>query len=209
MNLKKIFDLKPLNQIVLINILVYIIGVITIFFSQDYYHYYIFFLSLKSQVALDFALPFAFLTNGFIHADIYHIVGNFIIFGLYYTHFMKIETERVWKIYLSAVLMCGIFWILYLHMFEYNESILLGASGGIMALISYSCNKWGEDIAVNFSFIKIRFRHLLYMHITLSVLNYMSHQNVGGEIAHLTGILVGWYYSRKPLEDMENKKSEI
>lgn len=209
MMIKKMFGSRPMNQILLINILIYIIGVIISFISKDIYGYYIFFLSLNSNISFDFMYPFVFITNGFVHSDMFHILGNMIIFIFYYNHFIKIESNKIWKIYLSAVLTCGIFWIQYLYFFEYTESILLGASGGIMALISYSCNKWGDDIAVDLPFIKVRFRHLLYMHMFLAIMNFLSHKNVGGEVAHLTGMFVGWYYSRANSKEIEEKeKSE-
>ena len=154
-------------------------------------------LSLNSNFSFNISTPHVFITWGFLHSNFFHILFNMIILGLYYPLISRNENKDIWKVYIVSILMGSFLWLFYLNFYLYTPSVLLGASGGIMGLISYSCNKWFDEVALDLGFIKIKFAYFLYTHMILIILNFLNHQNDGGEIAHLSGILVGWYYSRK------------
>jgi membrane associated rhomboid family serine protease len=204
----KLFGSNPLNQILLINILVYIIGVTIFLFSPESYKIFTYVFSIKSSLILNFLTPFSFITHGFLHANHFHLLSNLVMFGLFYPIFSMIEKERIWRIYLTTVLVTGIVFMLYANLYVGNPCILLGMSGGLFALISYCSNRWDNLLVVDWGFFKVRLRHLFYMLIFLSIIGFLNDENAGGEVCHLTAMLVGWYlYKRTEKED--NKKSEV
>ncbi len=204
MNKIKLFGSNPLNQILIINILVYIIGVIIFLISSDTYQYYEYIFTIKSSLILNIFTPFSFITHGFIHVNHIHLISNITMFGLYYPIFSMIEKKYVWKIYLISVFITGIVFMLYVNIYIEYPCILLGMSGGLFTLISYCSNRWDNFLIVNWLFLKIRLRHLFYMLIFLSIIGFLNNENVGGEVCHLTAMVVGWYLYKRT-EEKDNK----
>ena len=201
---QKWFSSKSLNQIILINISVYVLGFLMSLLINGFDKVFIYLFSIHSNLAFDYRLPSVFITHGFVHADFSHIFSNMLFFMLYYPLFSKISNTNIWKIYLWTVFICGIVWLLYLNLFGYTNSLLLGASGGIMALVSYSSTKWGDVVSLDLGYVKIRFKHLLSVQIVLSIINFVDGNNIGGELSHLTGVIVGYCFAKI----LTNKKSE-
>lgn len=185
---------KNLNIIIVINILVYCIFVIVANNNILNGYKMIYYLSVHSNIKDIIKIPYSLLTYGIFHFRYDHIFSNILTLLLYYPIFSEIENFKLLKIYIYSVIFGAIFWLIHLYLFNYIDSILIGASGGIMGLISYSCNKWSKYIIWDLKIFKFYLIHLLYLHITLSIIHFLDGYNVGGEIVHLTGYLVGWIF---------------
>jgi membrane associated rhomboid family serine protease len=134
-----------------------------------------------------------FITYGFFHVDLNHIVNNIIIILLYYPLLSKIANLKIWEVYLFSVFFAGCGWLFYINLIVCKPSILLGASGGIMGLISYGCLKWKNDVVIQIFNKKIPYVYLLYIHLLLIIINYLNGENMGGEVLHLFGLIAGFF----------------
>jgi|SRR6478735_2265898 len=186
---------KNLNIIIFINVLVYCIFILIANNNIINGYKILYYLSVHSDIKDVIKMPYSLLTYGIFHFRYDHIFSNILTLLLYYPILSNIENFKLLKIYISSVFFGAIFWLIYLNFFNcIEDSILIGASGGIMGLISYSCNKWSRYLIWDFKLFKIYLIHLFYLHITITIIHFLDGYNLGGEIVHLTGYLVGWIF---------------
>lgn len=81
----------------------------------------------------------SFLTHGFLHANIWHVGINMLIF-----YFMGrtveplLGTRHFLYLYFGGIIAGGLLWFFF-HAFSATPSILLGASGGVIAVLIFFC----------------------------------------------------------------------
>lgn len=197
--IKKIFYSDALNKIVKINIIVYIIQCLILLVSIDMYNLYILLFSIDSDILIDTMIPFKFITHGFIHRDIYHIFGNMMTILLNYWIFAKIKDYKIWLIYIISVLFSGVFYIIFINLYRTDSSILLGSSGAISGLLTYSYLIYNKKII-----FKLEMKHVLYFYLLSNIFSLFIDDTIGTGVAHLCGMFIGYLFYL-----MDNKKGLI
>lgn len=216
-DLKKAFRAKGngLTQIILINVIVYIlVNIVGQFIQlssatpQEY-------LALTGEFMRWLALPadlgyfifrfWTLFTYMFLHEGFLHILFNML--WLYW--FGKILRQHLGNKSLVSTYLLGGFAGGILYMLVYNavflfdvpiagvsiNSILLGASASVMAIVFAAATKLPNH-SIKLMFIgSIRLKYIaLFALVFTTLLDFAS--NVGGNLAHLGGALFGYLYIR-------------
>lgn len=148
----------------------------------------------------------AFITYGFLHASIVHIAFNMLIlFFMGRAIEPLLGTKQFLGLYFGAVFAGGIAWFL-VHAFSGSNSILLGASAGVVAVLIFFCLlRPNEPVDFLLFFIipvrlKPKWITMFVVGWTLIGLFFMEipGQGSGGQMtahsAHLGGIIGAWIF---------------
>jgi membrane associated rhomboid family serine protease len=135
-------------------------------------------------------IPFKFITHGFIHRDIYHILGNMMTILLNYWIFAKIKDYKIWLIYIISVLFSGVVYIIFINLFKTDASMLLGSSGAILGLLTYSYLIYDRKKII----FNLEIRHILYLYLVSNLFSLFDDETIGTGIAHLSGMFIGYLF---------------
>ena len=97
------------------------------------------------------------------------------------------------RVYIISVIMGGVICLLYNQLFDSVNFYIIGASGGILGLISYACSKFSDEYLFGERF-KIQFKHILIGYTLGTIINLLGVDNFYGELGHLTGLTIGFLY---------------
>lgn len=139
------------------------------------------------------------ITYMFFHFDVFHILFNMLAlywFGrLFLIYF---SNKQIFALYLLGGLMGYLFFTGAYNIFPYFEgsirsSVVLGASGSIMAIIVATAVKVPE-MQMRFLLIgNVKLKYIALVAVLTSFFGIASN-NAGGEIAHLGGALMGYLF---------------
>lgn len=135
------------------------------------------------------------VTYQFLHAGVGHLVFNMIVL-----YFMAPLVERTWgsRAFIKFYLICGaaggLVYTALVMLNVMSPRVMVGASGaiyGVMAAIVYTFPTlrvllWG--------IVPMTMSRLVVLLVIISFLTIAFGHNVGGELAHLTGLGVGFLY---------------
>ena len=194
MNLKKlILKAKEQNPVdLLIGVLIGLYFISFLFFSFKIFKFN--WVALPYQFSHFKSHPWTLLSYAFFHARFVSLIFNLILLFYFGNLFLSFENEKkFWKIFFSGVIIGGLaFLVSYYALpdFYIQKGALLGASAGIMAIITYMAIKYP-----NYP-LQIRFLghfKLIYILIFFLVFNLLQIPlgNPGGYFAHLGGVLAG------------------
>ncbi len=150
--------------------------------------------ALSVQTAQLLSHPWSFITYGFFHQGFIALFFNMLLlfyFGSILSDFAP--EKKIMQLYLAGVLTGGFFFLLSYNLFPgiyIIDSPLLGASAGVMAVMTYSA------LLMPHYQIKIRFLgffkliHILIFFIIFNLLQ-IPLGNPGGYFAHLGGLAAG------------------
>ncbi len=208
--IKKIINLisnkNPIELLIGIYIVFYFLSFILYGFRLFYFNW----VSLPYQYHDFSSHPWTLFTYSFFHGSFVSLIFNSILLFYFGNIFLSFFNEKkFWKIYFSGVIFGALFFLISYYLFPdfyIQKGALLGASAGIMAILTYLAIKQ-PSYAVRIRFLG--FFKLIHILIFLLVLNLLQIPlgNPGGYFAHLGGLLAGllWIVTDKFLR--ENKKA--
>jgi membrane associated rhomboid family serine protease len=144
--------------------------------------------------------PWTIFTYMFVHKDIWHILFNMLWLYWFGTIFLEyLDQRKLVAVYLLGGLSGAVLYILSFNIFPafrevVNESIAIGASASVMAIV-IAIAAYVPDYSVNlllFGRVKIKYLSLAIFVLT-SVMDFSI--NSGGKLAHIGGALFGYFYS--------------
>lgn len=148
------------------------------------------------QVATHF---WTLVTYMFFHAGFLHIFFNMLCLYWFGKIFLMYFSEKqLVGLYLIGGWMAALFYILSFNIFPYfksvvNSSILLGASGSIMAIIVAAAVA-SPNLEIRVLLLgNIKLKYIAIVAVLTSFFGITSN-NAGGEIAHLGGALYGYLF---------------
>ena len=199
---------KPNNgniQLIIINIVVFLVSQ-TLLIIGTLAQEKIFFTDLIKTI---FALPSDFLsflykpwtlfTYFFAHSlsNFFHIIGNMLM--LYYFGALFIEflgQRRFINLYILGGLAGGILYLIAYNtipFFIQQNAYLVGASASVLAIVVGTATVVPNYEFFLFGIIRIKIKWIALFYVVSSYLGIIG-SNSGGEIAHLGGIFMGWYF---------------
>lgn len=128
--------------------------------------------------------------NGFFH----------ILFNMMVLYFFGPLMEREWgskrflKFYLSAGAAGGVVYTLLVIFGVLDAAMMIGASGGLYGILGAVAVLFPQLRVLLFGIIPMSMRTLAILSVIMSLLNFTSGTNAGGEAAHLAGMAVGVVY---------------
>lgn len=187
------------EKIIVINILIFIIARLVIIFTRTKDP--LPFLKLPADF-FDFMLkPWSFITYGFVHYGFFHLLFNLLV--LYYMSRMLLNLFRP-KMALN-IFFLGIISGAFAFLFVYNvipskffappSGGLIGASAGVRALIIF-LGVYMANTEVRLFMFTVKLRYIAIALVAMDLLGLFT-WNQGGNIAHLGGVLLGYFYATK------------
>jgi len=143
--------------------------------------------------------PWTLITYAFTHIEVFHIFWNMITlywFGQLFINYTS-KTKLI-PLYILGGVAGALFSLLViqtipgLHM--YIGSPMVGASAGVTAIIVAAATLM-PNFRMNLMFIgEVKLIYVALFSILIDVLNVASYSNVGGNLAHLGGALMGYVF---------------
>lgn len=159
----------------------------------------VFFLPANPGVLL--MRPWTLLSHMFFHSGIWHILGNMLwlyFIGIILNDFLP--DRRIYYVFLGGGLFGGLLYLLSFNIFpvfsaQLAVSRLLGASGGVLAIVTATATLLPHYTLRPFNLFNIQMRWVALISIALDLMA-IPQGNAGGHIAHLGGALFGFLYIR-------------
>jgi len=192
----KFSKFNAFEKIIVINIGIFIIGQLISVFGRT--HQSLYYLSLPSDF-FDFILqPWTLLTYGFTHYGFFHILFNLLI--LYYISRMLLNLFRpkmALNIYFLGIIVGGLAYLFVYNVvpkaYIINSGVVVGASAGVRALIIF-LGVYMAEKDVRFFTFNIKLKYIAIALVAIDILGLFT-ANQGGNVAHLGGALLGYFYA--------------
>jgi membrane associated rhomboid family serine protease len=199
-DLKNIFTRNGngLTRIIFINVIVFlVVNIIDQFirFTGSSYSLIKLF-ALPGDITLATKHFWTFLSYMFLHEELFHILFNML--WLYWLGKIFVEylgSKRLVGVYLLGGLSGGILYIFSSLLFPsyFNNTLLLGASAGVMAVVIATAVLLPEYVIYLLFFGGVKLKYLaLVAFVITSVIDFS--QNTGGKISHIGGALFGMLF---------------
>lgn len=203
-NLKYQFfkDDSAIKQIIMINLAVFaltlLVGVLNFFFMFNADQLLSYFYA-PSNVAKLLIRPWTMVTNIFFHDGVWHILGNML--WLYFIGRILqdfIGNRKIQLIFLLGGIIGTLFYVSAYNIFpvfDGKESVLLGASGGVMAIVIATATLVPNYQIHLFGMLSIKMKWIALIKIAFDLASISSGAgNEGGMIAHIGGAVFGFLY---------------
>jgi len=146
--------------------------------------------------------PWTLITYMFLHEEIMHILFNMLWlfwFGAIFLEFLK--PKQLLSVYILGGLSGGLLFIASFNIFPVfhgtlNESVALGASASVMAIV-IAISAFHPDYEMNLIIIgPVKIKWIAVISVILDVIS-IDRSNPGGHIAHLGGAIFGFYFASR------------
>lgn len=190
----KLSNLNVLEKIIAINVIVFAIGLI---FKSGFSWF-----ELPSDFS-DFILkPWSIITYAFLHGDFFHILFNMLWLYFIGRMFLNLFSAKMaLNIYFLGAISGGLLYMLCYTLFPNifgANSRLVGASAAVRALLIFIC-AYMPNQEVRFFTFGLKLWYVGVAIVVLDVLGLFG-LNAGGNLAHLGGALLGYYYAKQLLK---------
>ncbi len=145
--------------------------------------------------------PWTLITYFFTHFDFLHILFNMLImywFGVIFEEFLG--SRKLVALYILGGLSGGFLYLILYNTIPYlmqNPGIgMVGASAGVYAIVLGAATVAPEYRMHLLFFGAVRIKYIAAVYVFLSVIG-LGASNVGGNIAHLGGIAIGYFFVRR------------
>lgn len=197
----KLRHLNVLEKIIAINVVVFLIGLLLSLVVDSGGSLY--WLELPKDVGDFIFKPWSVITYGFTHYGFLHLLFNMLV--LYYISRMMLNLfspKLTLNIYFLGIIMGALFFMFAYNVFpqEFLKPVgaLVGASAGVRALLIFLC-AYMPNTDVRVVFFNIKLWHLGIALVVFDVIGLFG-MNQGGNIAHLGGVALGYFYAKQLLK---------
>ncbi|WP_445736910.1 rhomboid family intramembrane serine protease [Mariniflexile sp.] len=197
----KLRSLNALEKIIALNVLVFAIGLL---FKSG-----MGWLELPSDFTKFILKPWALITYAFLHYDFFHILFNMLwlyVIGRMFLNLFSVKTAL--NIYFLGAMSGGLLFMLFYTLLPSvfgSNATLVGASAAVRALLIFLC-VYMPNQEVRFFTFNIKFWHIGLAIVILDVIGLIAgiqdpvNGNAGGNLAHLGGALLGYFYAKQLLK---------
>lgn len=155
-------------------------------------------LKLPSDFSNFILKPWSIITYAFLHADLWHIIFNMVLLYFIGRMFLNLfNTKMALNIYFLGAICGGVFYLLFYNFLPKSQlgMPLVGASASVMALLIFLCSYMpNQDVRI-FTF-NLKLWYIGLALVLLDALRLLG-DNGGGNLAHLGGALLGYFYAKQ------------
>jgi membrane associated rhomboid family serine protease len=154
---------------------------------------------LQADLQATLFRPWTILTYAFNHAGIFHIFWNMIglfWFGRLFNEYLG--SQRLINLYVIGAVFGGLIYLLVFNAAGIaQKSAMVGASGAIYAIVIATA-VYLPNYKFNLLLIgPVKIIYIGLFFILISLLDIERGHNIGGNLAHLGGALIGYIYTRQ------------
>ncbi|AZQ43972.1 rhomboid family intramembrane serine protease [Nonlabens ponticola] len=140
--------------------------------------------------------PWAFITYGFLHGGIFHLLINMYILYIMGQFLLNLFTgKQLLSLFWAGVLAGGLAFTAVSAIFTeflFNTQ-LVGASAGVFAVVFFVCTYMPDHEIRLFFVLNVKLKYLALVFLGFDLIAIFTGVNAGGSIAHLGGAALGYY----------------
>lgn len=200
----KLSRLNVLEKIIAINVVVFVLGLL-LRTNLDWFE-------LPSDFSDFIVKPWAIITYAFLHYDFWHLFFNMLWLYFIGRMFLNLFSPKMaLNIYFLGAMAGGLLYMscytMFPNVFQTN-SRLLGASAAVRALLIFLC-AYMPNKELRFFTFNLKLWHVGVAIVIIDVIGVFSginnptSGNSGGYLAHLGGVLLGYFYAKKLLKGQD------
>ena len=142
------------------------------------------------------------ITYGFFHSDLWHLIGNMIIFYLSGSVVLNLfGSERLIKIFILGILYGSLAYLISYNLFPaFNniKSSMIGSSAGVMAVFIFLAS-YNPNYSFRILNLNVKILYIASFLVLIDIIQIPG-GNSGGHIAHLGGAFLGYFYHKKMIQ---------
>ena len=199
----KLKRLNVFEKIIAVNVIIYVLGlVLQPLLGGSGHHSSLTWFELPSDF-IDFILkPWTIITYAFVHYDFFHVLFNMIWLYVIGRMFLNLfSTKLALNIYFLGAIVGGLLFLFGYSVFPdiFNKgNRLVGASGAVRALLIFLC-AYMPNMEFRFFTFNLKLWYIGVAIIILDIIGLFG-LNAGGNMAHLGGALLGYFYAKQLLK---------
>jgi membrane associated rhomboid family serine protease len=198
---------KPNNglvQIILINLIIFVgLIVFKVVFTlsgfSDFYIKVVHQFMLPADFMAYIFQPWSIITYFFTHEDFLHIIFNMLF--LYYFGRIILDflgNNRLISLYVIGGIVGGLFFMMMYNIVPYYHdriagSMMLGASAGVFAVVVGAATFMPNHTFMLLFIGPVKIKYIALFYVILSLSRTIG-TNAGGELAHIGGAIVGFFF---------------
>jgi len=157
--------------------------------------------------------PWTIITYAFMHdSGLFHILFNMLWlywFGKVFVDFLG--SQRLINLYILGALAGGIIYLTFYSLVPLfrnsmdpsSPTIMIGASAAVYAVVAATATYWPNHRFYLIFFGPVKIVYIAVVAIFISYISIIQRDNLGGNIAHLGGALIGFIYAKQLLKGNE------
>ena len=190
----KLSNLNVLDKIIAINVVVFLLGLIL--------KPYLIWFKLPSDFSDSIFKPWAIISYAFLHYDFLHLFFNMLWLYFLGKMFLNLFSSKMaLNIYFLGAISGGLLFMLgytvFPGLFGLN-STLEGASAAVRALLIFLC-AYMPNQGMRFFTFNLKLWYIGAAIVVIDVIGLFG-VNAGGNLAHLGGALLGYFYAKQLLK---------
>lgn len=194
----KLTRLNVLEKIIAINGLIFIFGLVLSLVQGLATGYSLNWLELPSDLEAFILKPWTIVTYAFAHYDFFHILFNMLWLYVIGQWFLSLFSPKLaLKVYFLGAISGGVLFMVVYNLLPHvlPASTLVGASASVRALLIFLC-AYMPHKELRFFTISLKLWHVGMVIVVLDVIGLFG-LNTGGNLAHIGGALLGYFYAKQ------------
>jgi len=194
-------------QLIIINVTIFLVFVVLDLFSwiggiEFVFNFVYKQFTIPSGISEFFSRPWTLITYMFAHSmwDIFHILFNMLVlywFGRVFVEYLG--SDKLVALYILGGLTGGISYLLIYNISPgfFGNAGMVGASGAIYAIVVGTAVLLPNYTFYLLFFGPVKIKYIAMFYVVLSLLYVRQGINLGGNVAHLGGALMGLIYIKQ------------
>ena len=195
----KLKRLTAFEKIIAVNVAVFFVGWLIAVISDVSRTSSLNWLELPKEFSAFILKPWSIITYGFTHIELWHLLMNMLVLyfvGRSFSNLFNIKTSL--NIYFLGIISGGLTYMLTYALFpdflNYASS-LVGASAGVRATLIFLC-AYMPHYEMRLGSLRFKLMYVGFIMVALDLLGLFG-DNSGGNVAHLGGDLLGYFYATR------------
>jgi membrane associated rhomboid family serine protease len=195
----KLKRLTAFEKIIAVNVIVFFTGWLIAVFSDVTRASSLSWLELPKEFSAFILKPWSIITYGFTHIELWHLLMNMLVLyfvGRSFSNLFNIKTSL--NIYFLGIITGGLAYMLANALFPSflaHASTLVGASAGVRATLIFLC-AYMPHYEMRLGSLRFKLMYVGFIMVALDLVGLFG-LNSGGNVAHLGGDLLGYFYATR------------
>lgn len=192
----KLTRLNVLEKIIAVNLAIFLLGLI--------YKPALSWIELPSNFGEFIFQPWSIISYAFVHHDFLHILFNMLWLYIIAQWMLNLFSQKMaLTIYFLGAISGAVLYLLVYNLFPdlFGRSRLIGASASVRALLIFLC-AYMPNREFRFFVINLKLWYLGLALVIFDILGIFG-PNTGGNLAHLGGALLGYFYAKQLLKGQD------